>query len=494
MAQRNWYSWSPPREAGPQRPADAHENSSLPLSDAQLGIWFAQALDPSSPAYNLGEYLEIRGSLDAALFESAVREVVEEAEALRVRLVLSADGPRQIVSPQADWSMPFIDISSAAHPQQLAEEWMKTDLARPVDISHGPLFGFALFKAAPDLFFWYARYHHIVADGVGLALVAQRVADVYTALVTGRIDDDRRFGTLAHVLEEEAAYRASPRFEQDRKYWTSRLADLPPAARLSERPYVKSPGFVRYSGLLPFSTDRRLRSLAQQIGVTLPQLVTAAAAIFVHRLTGAEDVVLDVPLTARMTPVARRTPGMMSNVLPVRLSVSSNLTVSALVRETTQRMRHVIRHQRYNIANLRRDIGRAADQRAFGPTVNFMPFDYDLRFDGHLATAHNLAAGPVEDLSIALYDRSDGREVRIDFDGNPASYDKEELRNLQRRFLRLLAAIESPDQKIGRLEILEAQERHTILEEWNATARALPAASLPELFAAQAAKTPDAVA
>ena len=64
-------------------------------------------------------------------------------------------------------------------------------------------------------------------------------------------------------------------------------------------------------------------------------------------------------------------------------------------------MRHVIRHQRYNVANLRRDIGRA-DQRMFGPTINFMPFDYDVHFDGHPVAAHNLSNGPVDDLSIVL--------------------------------------------------------------------------------------------
>ena len=51
-----------------------------------------------------------------------------------------------------------------------------------------------------------------------------------------------------------------------------------------------------------------------------------------------------------------------------------------------------------------------------------------------------------------------------------------------------------PDQPIGRLDILAPAERHTILREWNDTARAVPPATLPELFEAQVARTPDAIA
>src|SRR5262249_494303 len=46
----------------------------------------------------------------------------------------------------------------------------------------------------------------------------------------------------------------------------------------------------------------------------------------------------------------------------------------------------------------------------------------------------------------------------------------------------------------GRVDMLGAGERRTIRQEWNAPERALPAATLPQLFAAQAAATPDAVA
>jgi non-ribosomal peptide synthetase component F len=66
---------------------------------------------------------------------------------------------------------------------------------------------------------------------------------------------------------------------------------------------------------------------------------------------------------------------------------------------------------------------------------------------------------------------------------------------LGRRLVRLLtAAVADATRPLGSLAILDDAERHTILEGFNATARELAPATLPSLFAAQALRTPDAVA
>ena len=96
---------------------------------------------------------------------------------------------------------------------------------------------------------------------------------------------------------------------------------------------------------------------------------------------------------------------------------------------------------------MRRDIGGGdADGRTlFGLSINVMPFDYGFSFAGHRATAHNLSLGPVEDLSISVYDRADGEPLRIDFDVNPALHTSADLAGYRQRFLRLLSAIADAD-------------------------------------------------
>ena len=119
-------------------------------------------------------------------------------------------------------------------------------------------------------------------------------------------------------------------------------------------------------------------------------------------------------------------------------------------------MRRALLHQRYRTEDLLRDLGLLAhNQKLFGNSVNFMAFDHELLFGGHRATTRNLSNGPVEDLSIVVYDRADNNEVRIDFDANPALYNIDELTNHQQRFLTLLGTIAAdPSQPIGRMELL----------------------------------------
>ena len=58
----------------------------------------------------------------------------------------------------------------------------------------------------------------------------------------------------------------------------------------------------------------------------------------------------------------------------------------------------------------------------------------------------------------------------------------------------LVGASEDPQLPLGRIELLGAHERHQVVAEWNQTSHEVPEATLGELFAAQAARSPDSVA
>ncbi|MYR46487.1 non-ribosomal peptide synthetase [Streptomyces sp. SID5910] len=464
----------------------------LPLTAAQSGMWFAQALDPLSPAQNTAECLEIDGPLDAQVFADALRRVAAEAEALRVRVEDTPDGPRQHLA-----DVVYLPLTVRESDAADAEAWMRADLAEPFDLARGPLFRHALFRVGPERWLWYQRIHHLVMDGYGYSLLVRRTAEVYSALARGEEPAPRAFGRLADLVEDDTAYRSSPAFEADRAHWSGAFADRPEVPRLAGRGALPSRTFLRRTAHLSPGTTGRLKDLASRLRATWPDVLIAAQALYTARATARTDVVLGLPMMGRMGSVALRVPGMVMNVLPLRLTVTPDATFAELVRQVVLGIREVRRHQRYRYEDIRRDLGLLGESRALvGPLVNVMPFDYGVDFAGAPARARNLSAGPVDDLTVNVYDRADGRGLRVDHDGNPALYGEDDLAAHQERLLHLLDRLAGTDPQLPLAvhAVATPAERALVLDEFNRTERALPPTTLIGPIEAQAARTPDATA
>ena len=198
---------------------------------------------------------------------------------------------------------------------------MHEDMARVVDLTRGPLFGYALFRAATNRFFWYARYHHICNDGFGVSLVARRQAAVYSALFRDKRLETGNLGSWFDLLDEEDDYRLSARYVHDREYWHEQLAQRPEPATLSGKPLARSGGFIRCTDHLTRPVVDALRAFGAAHEASLAQVVTAATALYLHRLTGACDLILGMPVTGRSAARMRGTVGMVSNILPLRVVI-----------------------------------------------------------------------------------------------------------------------------------------------------------------------------
>lgn len=463
------------------------------LSGAQLGIWYAQQLDPDNPIFNTAECMEIRGPVDPVLFEKALRQVVGEADALFARFGEDADGPWQSIDPSPDWPLHVMDVSGKEEPHLAAQSWMEHDLAQAIDLSRGPLFTEALFKLAADRYYWYQRIHHIAIDGFGVSLLLQKVSEVYTGLTGGGTSGIGAFGRFRAILEEDASYRMSQQLGSDRQFWLQRFADEPEVVSLGGQAQRSARSFLRRSAQLPASSMQRLQAAAQAAGTSWPDVIAAAAALYVHRLTGAEEIVLGLPVMCRLGTSSIRIPGMVMNLLPLRVRVRPDMALIDLLRQVARENREIKRHQRYRHQDIRRDLKLLADnRRLFGPLVNVMPFAEELNVGGFRGSVRNLASGPVDDLTMNVYGGLGGHGLRIDMDANPLIYSAGELESHLQRYLYLLDSLAEaePNDPVGGLAFILPDEREKVLVQWNDTTRALPRLSVPQLFEEQAARTP----
>ncbi len=332
-------------------------------------------------------------------------------------------------------------------------------------------------------------------DALGGSLIVRRIAEVYAALAAGEAIERKTIGSLAALIKEDATYRASAHFSSDRQYWLEVMADCPEPPSLSIGAPAAAGQSLRQTEILPAAATAQLQRFGQQVELTFPQVVTLCAAIFLHRLTDAEDIVLGQFMTARMTPAARQTPAMVRNVVPLRVEVRPDMRLEELAVQVRRKMRTGLRHQRYCIADLRRDL-RRIDRPIIRQHISLRPSYDDAQFAGFPVATTTVSNGPVDDLNIyVVYDLAERGETRIEFVANPALYDSEFLERLRLRFLCLLEAMDDPEALVGNLDILPQVERRQILVDWNQTGADYPRdRQVHELFEDQARRTPDRVA
>ncbi|PWV52329.1 non-ribosomal peptide synthetase [Nocardiopsis sp. L17-MgMaSL7] len=465
----------------------------LPLTAAQTGLWYAQQMDPGNPVYAIAEYLELDGPLDVPVLCAALRQAVLETESLHLRFGEEDGEPWQEVRRPEDWWPTVVDLTDEPDPAASARRWMRDDLARAQDVRGETLFAEVIFRLGEEHHFVYQRVHHLLLDGYGAMLVLGRVAEVHDALAAGTEPGPSPFGSLSRLLEEEADYRADGTEETDGRFWSEYMADAPDAVGLAGTPPRMPTSLHRVTDHLPRETAAGLQAAARRQRTSLPTAVLTATAVHLHRFTGARDVVLGLPVTTRRTSHARTVPAAVSNIVPLRVRVRPDQPVSELLRQVALDTRRVLRHQRYRSEDLRR--GGNPGRRLTGPSVNIIPALGELVFAGLPATTHNLSVGPVEDLSVIFHGLGATQDIRVDFDGSPDLYTRDELGDHQSRLFAVMRAIaEDPSAPVGTLAVRSDEEERSGASMSAGPVRALPDLTVADEFAVTASRFPSSTA
>ncbi|MET0316454.1 MAG: amino acid adenylation domain-containing protein, partial [Rhodococcus fascians] len=471
-------------------------DSSFPLSPAQLGMWFAQHVDPSVPA-NIAQYVELRGDLDLDALRTAQSRAALELQSGFVRIVEVDSEPRQFVDSTLEDPLGYIDLRGEPDPVSAAQDWMRADYSAPIDILRDRLIAATVLHLEDDRYFWFNRVHHVVLDGFGAVTFMNRAAELYTASVEGHEPPPSKASDLSKVYEAEVAYRESSRFENDKAYWADRVAGIEAPTSLGGRTAAPAPVSQIDSRSLSAGTTADLAALVESADTTTATVVIAAFASYLAQMTGTQDVVLSLPVTARTTAVLRRSGGMVSNVVPLRLTVTTDMSIEELLSKVTTEVSGALRHQRYRHEDIRRDAGSTTGQASFfGPWVNIMLFFSEVRLGSMVGTLNVLSTGLIEDFGLNLYQSVGGKQTHIDFESNPNVYSATESERNHARFVefldRFVAA--APTDRVWDLELLTTTEQELVVGGFNETDHEVSQRTLLSDFHARVDLDPSATA
>jgi amino acid adenylation domain-containing protein len=494
----------------------------LPLSFAQQRLWFIDQLRPGSSAYNVPAAVRIGGPLDRAALAASLSEVVRRHEALRTRFVARAGEPEQVVEAARALPLPLVELAALPPGPRLAELGRLTvrEAASPFDLARGPLLRALLVRlaggASPDHRLL-ATMHHIVSDGGSMAIFRRETM----ALYEGRARGARP--ALPELPIQYADYAVWQRawlrgevLEGELAYWRRQLAGAPALLALPiDRPRQAVPA-ERGAGRrrhLPPALAEELRACGRRHGVTLFMTLLAGFAALLSRYSGELDLCVGTPVAGRDRLELEGLIGFFVNTLVLRADLAGGPGFTTLLARLRQTVLDAHLHQALPFEKL---VDELAPERSLSHTPLFqaalvvdaggapagvagLPAAPALPGDAAAAAAPaaiDEVASVKFDLTLAAGEGAAGLTMELVYRRElfEAATMERMLGHLERLLAEVLAAPEAP---VGAAALLDAAERHQLVTEWGAAAEDGEAAAGPglhELFAAQAARAPAAVA
>ncbi|WP_201406260.1 non-ribosomal peptide synthetase [Mycobacterium intracellulare] len=478
----------------------------FPLTRGQLDIWLAQETDRGGARWQLGYLLRIEGTLDPWLLEHTIRQVVREAEPFRAAF-FQVDG--QVFQAAVDY--PDVELAryermGSQDPVQEAYR-LASSIQRTVMPLSGPLFKFALLQTRADEFYLFVCCHHIVADGIGLALICHRIGDVYNAMASGAPIPPAFFGSLSDLIACEAEYEASTDYLDDQAYWTKNL----PAE--SEPPYGLAPaadGREPYESSAPVELDpvavSGIRELSQALGVRRSSVIAAACALLVGGCdVEGSEVVFDFPVSRRVRPETQTVPGMVTGFVPLVLKASPESTIASFCEHVDRRLREALDHQRFPVHLIEYRRPRGSAQRSNRVILNFIPTTNLANIAGAKISGTLTHTNLVDQCGLDFFSDHDRLFLGLQpgaktsgFGGAGQWLSRCDIRDLIGRLERVLVGMAADaGRRLSSVDVLGEGERARLEELGNKAVLTSPhgvAVSVPALFATQVARIPDAVA
>ncbi|HEV3049863.1 MAG TPA: amino acid adenylation domain-containing protein, partial [Longimicrobium sp.] len=476
----------------------------LPLSFAQERLWFLDRLEAGS-AYNLPAALHLSGALDAAALERSLGEIVRRHEALRTVFREVDGGAVQVIAPFAGFVLPIDDLSGLDETARETEVQRRAreDASRPFDLAVGPLFRAALLRLADEEHVLLLCIHHIVSDGWSTGVLFRELSALYAA------DREGNDSPLAEPPVQYADFAVWQREQLrgevlDRQigFWKERLAGAPALLELPTdrpRPPVQSHRGARETFDLPRELLDRLQALGRSEGATLYMVMLGAFQLLLSRYSGSEDVVIGSPIAGRTRREVEDLIGFFANTLVLRTDFSDDPSFRELLGRVREGTLGAYEHQDVPFERL---VAELQPERSLSHAPLFQVMFALQNVD---RSGFDLAGVRVEwvgaevettkvDLSLTAVPHEGGVWGVLEYSTD--LFDRSTIRRMLGHLERVLEQVAvRPEARLSQLDLLSAAERRMVVEEWNATDAVVPTdACIHELFEAQVARTPDAVA
>ncbi|WP_028595414.1 non-ribosomal peptide synthetase [Paenibacillus assamensis] len=471
----------------------AEKRECYPVSSAQKRMLMLQKFESAQAAYNVPNVYELKGPLQANKLEEAIRRLIVHHEALRTSFPLFNGVPVQ----QIHSDVPFSLLVHHANEQEVEERVQA--FIRPFDLNAAPLMRAELLLIGEHRHVLMIDMHHIITDGMSQSLFMDQLVACYEGkeLVTERLHYKDYAVWEQEWLQSEDMFKAE-------QFWLQRFSGSMPVLEL---PYDETrPLTYRFEGdrltfQLSESLSAYIRKRSADAGTTLFMILLSAYHVLLAKLSGQEDIIVGSPIAGRSHPDLETVIGMFVNTLAFRLYPNAEKSFSSFLEEAREHIMEAFEHQQlpfeYVIEklSLKRDVSRNA---LFDTMFVLQNMNRGTGIAEKLSVEPYAFDHPVAkfDLTLSAIENDQDGTIGFSLEYSTKLFHRETVERFAGYYTRILEQIASnPDVQLQHIELISAEEKHSLLYGWNQTAANYPREkTIHGIFEEQAAAWGDRVA
>lgn len=432
----------------------------MPASVVQQRFWLLGRLDPTSPKFHMRAAVRVTGPISPDILERSFRNLIARHEILRTNFIEQDGGLVQIIAAARSFSMAAMSL--ADFPETDGEDKLKELLqaaARQLfDLESGSLLRATLFCLQRDDFVLLITTHHIIVDGWSQRIIQDELWAEYEALASsgssGLAPLPIQFADFATWQKD---WLNSPAASSQLGYWQKKFegtirgvdfpTDRPAAIRMASNGAIETL-------VLPTDLTESLKKLSRSEGVTMFAVTLACFAILIERCSKQPDMVIGSPVANRRVETEQLI-GPFSGPIPFRFDLSGNPTLSEVLRRVAQTSIEALDHADLPFEALLEHLRVPSTN---GRSVFFQfYFMYQTAFlqarslSGlTVAPLPTFSVGTPFELQLAVIERPN--ELRVNFEYDPAIFDKESIQALLDYYeVILLAMASTADRRVADL-------------------------------------------
>ena len=460
------------------------EKEYYPLSSAQKRLFFLQLMDKKATVYNISSIWSLAGRIDKSWLEQCVSQLIFRHQSFRTSFHFINDEPVQRIQDSVSF-----EIEDNVHVDFI--------FVRPFDLAKAPLLRIRLETLAENEHLLLVDMHHIIADGQSMEILIQEFATLFASTP---------LPPLTLQYKDYAAWQSSEKESQHLKqqelFWLHEFAGEIPLLDLPTnfvRPSVQSFAGDNIHFKLTPSLVASLKEIVVEAGATLYIVLLACYTIFLAKISNQEDIVVGTPIAGRRHVDLENIIGMFVNTMAIRNYPVAQKNCLAFMREVRDRTLNVFDNQEYQYEDL---VEKVTTARALSRNPLFDTMFVLQNLDSQTIATPGLQFVPcVQENKTSKFDLSltaveAGEIIAFKFEYNSQLFTPDTIQRFSTYFINTLSAIvEDKNRAIATIELIPIAEKSQLLYDFNTTTADYPAdKTIPQLFMAQAERTPDSIA